>query len=898
MKILTPINAVLRSIAALFLLLGWVQFGFAQPGDVNRIDIRLVSFDANTVEVQLRPNADWQRADGIVNLNFTVRWETAAGGQLGEPDQSFTGFSCVSNPLFLSENPGVGDALNNADNGGFRYKAYGTTGNIIPVACTIPANTWARYAQLPLTGLTGCTSFEVVTSDAYTISQDGEWFISMGGPDITTASQVVLPGAAMGTGATPSPGSYGPFCSTDADVSLGGTPSGGVWTGTGVSGSGPYVFDPSAGTQSLTYTVGTGNCAAAALTTITINQAPTTANAGPDQNICASSTTLAGNIATVGSGSWSVVGGSGTFANASSPTTTVSSLGAGANTFRWTISNAGCAASANDVVISNGPCDCNGDFGGTAFIDNCATCVGGNTGEVACVADCNGDFGGTAFIDNCATCVGGNTGEVACVADCNGDFGGTAFLDDCDICVGGNTGLAPCTVGCDNNVVIEFATDNNAADVSWSITAVGAGTPSCSGSNLPNNQPAYVTDVCCLSDGCYRLVVTDAGGDGIAGGGYVLRMAGNNGMRIIDNSNNFTVGSSSINTSLEDGAFCLPLGGVELLSSSCDKYFWANGQYIVCNEDAEVAADFNGGGVAGADSGYDFWFYNPNGGYSFIRERRHNVSDNFANIGSPRTCHMKVNNWATANHIPDQMNLNVRVRGVVNGVASSWGPACRFARNEALAICTPTKLFDIPGYVFYSCGVTRQFVTSSSQRLYARPVSGATQYQFRFSIPGEGVLVTRTANNYYATLGWTNDVPLVDGNTYDVEVRAFKGGIWCIWGETCQVTICNAPPCGMEANGGQQNVALDLNTTLSVWPNPNQGDQVHVNIIGLQDGVNKVTVDLFDLTGKRVISRQFAAQDGNMNTVMDLNGSMNSGMYMLRITAGEKVFTERLVIQH
>ncbi|MEZ4805974.1 MAG: hypothetical protein R2815_00675 [Flavobacteriales bacterium] len=57
--------------------------------------------------------------------------------------------------------------------------------------------------------------------------------------------------------------------------------------------------------------------------------------------------------------------------------------------------------------------DCNGDFGGTAFLDNCGTCVGGNTGEVACTADCNGDFGGTAFLDNCGTCVGGNTGEVA-----------------------------------------------------------------------------------------------------------------------------------------------------------------------------------------------------------------------------------------------------------------------------------------------------------------------------------------------------------------------------------------------------------------------------------------------------------------------------------------------------
>jgi gliding motility-associated-like protein len=95
--------------------------------------------------------------------------------------------------------------------------------------------------------------------------------------------------------------------------------------------------------------------------------------------------------------------------------------------------------------------DCNGDFGGTAFIDNCATCVGGNTGEVACVADCNGDFGGTAFIDNCATCVGGNTGEVACVADCNGDFGGTAFIDNCAMCVGGNTGEVACAVDCNGD---------------------------------------------------------------------------------------------------------------------------------------------------------------------------------------------------------------------------------------------------------------------------------------------------------------------------------------------------------------------------------------------------------------------------------------------------------------
>ncbi|MCA1751675.1 MAG: hypothetical protein LC670_07740, partial [Flavobacteriales bacterium] len=77
----------------------------------------------------------------------------------------------------------------------------------------------------------------------------------------------------------------------------------------------------------------------------------------------------------------------------------------------------------------------NGDFGGTAFLDNCDECVGGNTGEVACAADCNGDFGGTAFIDNCGTCVSGDTGFEACLEDCNGVFGGTGETDDCGECI-------------------------------------------------------------------------------------------------------------------------------------------------------------------------------------------------------------------------------------------------------------------------------------------------------------------------------------------------------------------------------------------------------------------------------------------------------------------------------
>ncbi len=105
------------------------------------------------------------------------------------------------------------------------------------------------------------------------------------------------------------------------------------------------------------------------------------------------------------------------------------------------------------------PVDCNGVLNGTAFIDSCGTCAGGNTGidpeldPETCIppVDCNGDENGTAFIDSCGVCAGGNTGHTPVLdpetcnppVDCNGEENGTAFIDSCGVCAGGNTGHSP-----------------------------------------------------------------------------------------------------------------------------------------------------------------------------------------------------------------------------------------------------------------------------------------------------------------------------------------------------------------------------------------------------------------------------------------------------------------------
>ena len=82
-----------------------------------------------------------------------------------------------------------------------------------------------------------------------------------------------------------------------------------------------------------------------------------------------------------------------------------------------------------------------------------------------------------------------------------------------------------------------------------------------------------------------------------------------------------------------------------------------------------------------------------------------------------------------------------------------------------------------------------------------------------------------------------------------------------------------------------------------MYPNPNRCDQLYINLSAVDADVNTVSVDIYDLTGKRVTARTIAVQDGFVNANIDLNNELAGGLYVVNITAGEKTYTERLVIQ-
>ncbi|MBL7982707.1 MAG: T9SS type A sorting domain-containing protein, partial [Flavobacteriales bacterium] len=141
-------------------------------------------------------------------------------------------------------------------------------------------------------------------------------------------------------------------------------------------------------------------------------------------------------------------------------------------------------------------------------------------------------------------------------------------------------------------------------------------------------------------------------------------------------------------------------------------------------------------------------------------------------------------------------------------------------------------------------------------------------------------------------LNWS---PALPNGTYQVQVRAFKNGVWCItslpWGDECNVTITGST--AMTLNGG--NTVATGDAKLAMFPNPNNGDQLTVSLSAVEDGVATISVDIFDLSGARVSSRTIAVNDGMVYQVLSL-GEMADGLYMVNITAGAQRYTERLVI--
>jgi PKD repeat protein len=148
-------------------------------------------------------------------------------------------------------------------------------------------------------------------------------------------------------------------CGTQAHLTANTPPVGGVgvWSVTGGTGIFANSTSPNTdvtnlgpGANNFAWTVINQGCSSSKAVTI-INELPTTASTGPDQDICEDYATLVGNAPLRGTGLWTIEAGVATISDETKFNTYVYDLGAGAITFKWTITEGVCTSS--DLVIIN-----------------------------------------------------------------------------------------------------------------------------------------------------------------------------------------------------------------------------------------------------------------------------------------------------------------------------------------------------------------------------------------------------------------------------------------------------------------------------------------------------------------------------------------------------------------
>lgn len=79
----------------------------------------------------------------------------------------------------------------------------------------------------------------------------------------------------------------------------------------------------------------------------------------------------------------------------------------------------------------------------------------------------------------------------------------------------------------------------------------------------------------------------------------------------------------------------------------------------------------------------------------------------------------------------------------------------------------------------------------------------------------------------------------------------------------------------------------------SLYPNPNNGELVNINITNVTS--NNVFVRVMDSMGRVVFNERFTV-DGSLNTLLSFSTTLSNGIYLVETTVDGKVYTERMVV--
>jgi hypothetical protein len=89
--------------------------------------------------------------------------------------------------------------------------------------------------------------------------------------------------------------------------------------------------------------------------------------------------------------------------------------------------------------------------------------------------------------------------------------------------------------------------------------------------------------------------------------------------------------------------------------------------------------------------------------------------------------------------------------------------------------------------------------------------------------------------------------------------------------------------------------AFEVNAAASIYPNPSNGDMIAINFTDLTS--NQVQVRVMDAMGREVFRTAYSVE-GSLNQIITFDQTLAAGMYMVEMTDGSHVVSERMIVKN
>jgi hypothetical protein len=224
----------------------------------------------------------------------------------------------------------------------------------------------------------------------------------------------------------------------------------------------------------------------------------------------------------------------------------------------------------------------------------------------------------------------------------------------------------------------------------------------------------------------------------------------------------------------------------------------------------------------------------------------------------------------------------VTVQVLVNGVWSEEGTSCSI-NMLTQPPSTSVRQQYCNGTVLYP----------SSNYILAEVVAGANLHEWRFTPNLGGTSVTTYTTSY--SLFFFSSLSLEAGTVYNLEVRARVGTIWGDFEGSCMIFL--EPNPGMDAPRDFSEAKWMEQGELSIYPNPNGGEELMIVLTGLSEEEGTVQLELLDMMGRLVQSERISSKGEQISYKMLFEERLPSGLYLLRASQEGMMLTRRLVIE-